>query len=83
MDSVGEIDAFLDEALSHGLGDGHALPSQRDPKVILTYAQSLDARIAGAGGKQLVLSGKESMAMTHRFAAAYIAMPWAGVPLTR
>lgn len=34
--------------------------------VTLTYAQSLDAKIAGEGGKQLILSGKESMAMTHR-----------------
>lgn len=35
------------------------------PWVTLTYAQSLDARIAGVGGKQLILSGKESMLMTH------------------
>jgi 2,5-diamino-6-(ribosylamino)-4(3H)-pyrimidinone 5'-phosphate reductase len=37
------------------------------PYVTLTYAQSLDARIAGVGGKQLILSGKESMVMTHWF----------------
>lgn len=35
------------------------------PKVTLTFAQSLDAKIAGLGGKQLVLSGRESMVMTH------------------
>ncbi|EIW63974.1 bacterial bifunctional deaminase-reductase [Trametes versicolor FP-101664 SS1] len=35
------------------------------PCVTLTFAQSLDAKIAGAGGKQLILSGKESMVMTH------------------
>ncbi|KAI0756248.1 bacterial bifunctional deaminase-reductase [Daedaleopsis nitida] len=35
------------------------------PFVTLTFAQSLDAKIAGAGGKQLILSGKESMVMTH------------------
>ncbi|KAH7102681.1 bacterial bifunctional deaminase-reductase [Auriculariales sp. MPI-PUGE-AT-0066] len=35
------------------------------PHVTLTYAQSLDAKIAGVGGKQLILSGKESMLMTH------------------
>ncbi|KAI0828962.1 bacterial bifunctional deaminase-reductase [Trametes gibbosa] len=35
------------------------------PYVTLTFAQSLDAKIAGAGGKQLILSGKESMVMTH------------------
>lgn len=35
------------------------------PKVTLTFAQSLDAKIAGVGGKQLILSGEESMVMTH------------------
>jgi len=35
------------------------------PKVTLTFAQSLDAKIAGIGGKQLTLSGRESMTMTH------------------
>lgn len=35
------------------------------PHVTLTYAQSLDAKIAGQDGKQLILSGKESMVMTH------------------
>ncbi|KAJ7040351.1 dihydrofolate reductase-like domain-containing protein [Mycena alexandri] len=35
------------------------------PFVTLTFAQSLDGKIAGAGGKQLPLSGPESMLMTH------------------
>ena len=35
------------------------------PNVTLTFAQSLDAKIAGVGGKQLILSGSESMVMTH------------------
>lgn len=35
------------------------------PNVTLTFAQSLDAKIAGVGGKQLILSGRESMVMTH------------------
>lgn len=35
------------------------------PYVTLTFAQSIDAKIAGAGGKQLILSGEESMKMTH------------------
>ncbi|OBZ79045.1 2,5-diamino-6-ribosylamino-4(3H)-pyrimidinone 5'-phosphate reductase [Grifola frondosa] len=35
------------------------------PFVTLTFAQSLDARIAGAHGAQLALSGRESMVMTH------------------
>ncbi|GAA5962071.1 hypothetical protein JCM3765_005511 [Sporobolomyces pararoseus] len=34
--------------------------------ITLTYAQSLDAKIAGKGGKQLILSGKQSMELTHR-----------------
>lgn len=33
--------------------------------VTLTYAQSLDGRIAGKDGTQLRLSGDESMLMTH------------------
>ncbi|KAF7347611.1 Methionine aminopeptidase 2 [Mycena venus] len=40
-------------------------PSTTRPFVTLTFAQSLDGKIAGAGGKQLALSGKESMVMTH------------------
>ncbi|KAG7099694.1 hypothetical protein E1B28_001516 [Marasmius oreades] len=35
------------------------------PHVTLTFAQSIDAKIAGVKGKQLILSGKESMIMTH------------------
>ena len=35
------------------------------PYVTLTFAQSIDAKISGAGGKQLILSGEESMRMTH------------------
>ncbi|RDB28834.1 2,5-diamino-6-ribosylamino-4(3H)-pyrimidinone 5'-phosphate reductase [Hypsizygus marmoreus] len=35
------------------------------PFVTLTFAQSLDAKIAGHHGEQLILSGKESMVMTH------------------
>lgn len=35
------------------------------PYVTLTFAQSLDGKIAGKGGKQLILSGRESMIMTH------------------
>ena len=83
MSPVEEIDAFLDEALSYGQDQEQVPPSGRGPRVVLTYAQSLDARIAGAGGEQLILSGKESMAMTHRSAAAHIPVLRAGAPLTR
>ncbi|GAA5890946.1 hypothetical protein JCM6882_008863 [Rhodosporidiobolus microsporus] len=40
--------------------------SQGRPFVTLTYAQSLDGKIAGPRGKQIRLSGEESMALTHR-----------------
>ncbi|KAJ1968368.1 2,5-diamino-6-(ribosylamino)-4(3H)-pyrimidinone 5'-phosphate reductase, partial [Dispira parvispora] len=36
------------------------------PSVTLTFAQSLDGRIAGTRGQPLRLSGHESMAMTHQ-----------------
>jgi 2,5-diamino-6-(ribosylamino)-4(3H)-pyrimidinone 5'-phosphate reductase len=42
-----------------------AVPPLIRPFVTLTFAQSLDGKIAGAGGKQLALSGHESMVMTH------------------
>ncbi|EGG13175.1 uncharacterized protein MELLADRAFT_114818 [Melampsora larici-populina 98AG31] len=37
----------------------------RRPFVTLTYAQSLDGKIAGVDGRQLRLSGNQSMKMTH------------------
>ena len=40
-------------------------PDTTRPYITLTFAQSIDAKIAGAGGKQLILSGEESMKMTH------------------
>lgn len=48
--------AFLTEALAH---DGS------HPFITLTYAQSLDASIAGPERQQIRLSGEESMLMTH------------------
>jgi 2,5-diamino-6-(ribosylamino)-4(3H)-pyrimidinone 5'-phosphate reductase len=53
--------AFLDEVLAPALAVDYGVR----PHVTLTYAQSLDAKIAGVRGKQLRLSGKESMEMTH------------------
>lgn len=41
-------------------------PYSHRPWVTLTYAQSLDGKLAGAQGSQIQLSGKESKAMTHR-----------------
>ncbi|KAI0248375.1 dihydrofolate reductase-like domain-containing protein [Lactifluus subvellereus] len=44
----------------------HLAPSDSTrPYVTLTFAQSIDAKIAGAGGRQLIISGEESMKMTH------------------
>ncbi|KZT30969.1 bacterial bifunctional deaminase-reductase [Neolentinus lepideus HHB14362 ss-1] len=40
-------------------------PNAHRPHVTLTFAQSLDAKIAGPGGRQVALSGRESMVMTH------------------
>ena len=60
MDTHGQRD-FLASVLSLPL----AAPSPTRPHVTLTYAQSLDGCIAGVGGKQLILSGRESMLMTH------------------
>ncbi|CAA7264850.1 unnamed protein product [Cyclocybe aegerita] len=53
--------AFLLDLLKH---HEEPPPAER-PHVTLTFAQSIDAKIAGAGGRQLILSGKESMVMTH------------------
>ncbi|KAJ3496641.1 hypothetical protein NLJ89_g10456 [Agrocybe chaxingu] len=52
---------FLVNLLKHHEGP----PPTERPHVTLTFAQSIDAKIAGAGGRQLILSGKESMVMTH------------------
>ncbi|KAF9162561.1 2,5-diamino-6-(ribosylamino)-4(3H)-pyrimidinone 5'-phosphate reductase [Actinomortierella ambigua] len=41
------------------------------PFVTLTYAQSLDGKIAGHGGQQLILSGPESMKATHMLRAMH------------
>ncbi|KAG5340920.1 hypothetical protein C0989_012543 [Termitomyces sp. Mn162] len=54
------------ELLTSVLGRYDTLPVPADrPLVTLTFAQSIDAKIAGQHGKQLILSGKESMILTH------------------
>jgi len=45
--------------------DEYSDKKRERPFVTLTFAQSNDGKIAGAHGKQLILSGKESMVMTH------------------
>jgi len=58
-----EPPAFLKQVFPEGIASSTS-PESR-PYVTLTYAQSLDGCIAGASGKQIILSGKESMVMTH------------------
>lgn len=37
------------------------------PRITLTFAQSIDGKIAGVGGEQVAISGKESLVMTHMY----------------
>lgn len=39
--------------------------SSDKPHITVTWAQSLDFKIAGPGGRRVMLSGDESMLMTH------------------
>ena len=61
----GDVEAFLRSVYPADLFD--ATPStRRRPFVTLTYAQSIDGKIAGLRGAQIRLSGDESMVLTHR-----------------
>jgi 2,5-diamino-6-(ribosylamino)-4(3H)-pyrimidinone 5'-phosphate reductase len=73
-----EIGDFLDQVYSHSNFPSEPPTSTAEPIdllacpgcnqrpfVTLTYAQSLDGKIAGADGQQLRLSGNQSMKMTH------------------
>ena len=53
--------AFLVRHLASALKDA----TRARPYITLTWAQSLDAKIAGPGGERVLLSGPESMLMTH------------------
>jgi len=63
--SEDDVQQFLHEIL--------AFPKDNDPRVrvTLTFAQSVDGKIAGANGKQIILSCKESMYMTHLMRAQH------------
>jgi 2,5-diamino-6-(ribosylamino)-4(3H)-pyrimidinone 5'-phosphate reductase len=52
--------AFLSQYLEGIHSNGTARPH-----ITVTWAQSLDAKIAGPGGARVLLSGPESMEMTH------------------
>ena len=54
------VRTFLQNVLSVDPNEGKS-----DIQVTLTFAQSVNAKIAGQGGQQLLLSCKESMIMTH------------------
>ena len=57
--------------------DAHAAKGDAMPFVTLTYAQSLDGSIAGplgGSGPRLMLSGNESMTLTHSLRAAHDAI---------
>ncbi|GAA5831234.1 hypothetical protein JCM3766R1_002977 [Sporobolomyces carnicolor] len=57
---------FLESVYPRHVFGASPVDHAQRPFVTLTYAQSMDAKIAGAGGKQLILSGPESMKLTHR-----------------
>ncbi|KZO96351.1 hypothetical protein CALVIDRAFT_113718 [Calocera viscosa TUFC12733] len=65
--SLSHAQAFLSPLLPGP--PGPSSPSQQNtrvrPHVTLTYAQSLDGKIAAAHGRPLKLSGRESWMMTH------------------
>ena len=46
-------------------------PNPNRPSVTLSYAQSLDGSIAAKAGQGLLLSGEQSMAMTHQLRARH------------
>ncbi|TPX48282.1 hypothetical protein SeMB42_g02675 [Synchytrium endobioticum] len=48
-----------------------SIKDSNSPAVTLTYASSLDALISGRNGQQLLLSGRESMVMTHALRAIH------------
>lgn len=63
-----EPPSFLKTVLAHLSNPD---PSSNYPHVTLTFAQSIDAKIAGKNGQQLLLSGKESMIMTHWYVIVF------------
>lgn len=56
---------FLSGLFNSDNARGRDLEQPQRPHVTLTFAQTIDGYIAGKKGRQLRLSGDESMAMTH------------------
>ncbi|CAE6450162.1 unnamed protein product [Rhizoctonia solani] len=65
MSSTTEPPKFLKSVISARDSAPRTSEQQKRARVTLTYAQSLDAKIAGAGGLPLTISCDESMVMTH------------------
>lgn len=70
LDAFFGADTDLEHVSLYDSSDEHSVPSPiaddpQRPWITLTFAQSLDAKIAGEAGKQLILSGQDSMVMTH------------------
>jgi GTP cyclohydrolase II len=61
------IENLLKRAADHGRQTGR-------PFVTLSYAQSVDGCIAASSGKQLALSGPQSLTLTHKLRAAHDAI---------
>ncbi|KAJ1979763.1 2,5-diamino-6-(ribosylamino)-4(3H)-pyrimidinone 5'-phosphate reductase [Dimargaris xerosporica] len=58
------VESFVSAALALPLASQDSDPAL--PQVTLTFAQTLDGKIAGRQSKPMLLSGPQSMAMTHR-----------------
>ncbi|CAE6502854.1 unnamed protein product [Rhizoctonia solani] len=65
MNSATGPPEFLKSVISARDSAPRTVEQQKRARVTLTYAQSLDAKIAGAGGLPLTISCDESMVMTH------------------
>ncbi|KAK9718741.1 2,5-diamino-6-(ribosylamino)-4(3H)-pyrimidinone 5'-phosphate reductase [Basidiobolus ranarum] len=61
MAGVREAKAFLSSVYQRSEESSH-----KRPYVTLAYAQSLDGKTSGPGGKQVAFSSNESLAMSHR-----------------
>lgn len=71
MSSSLEPPQFLKSVIAKRDAAPRTVEQQKRARVTLTYAQSLDAKIAGAGGKPLTISCDESMIMTHWLVRSY------------
>ncbi|KAG0149121.1 hypothetical protein CROQUDRAFT_721217 [Cronartium quercuum f. sp. fusiforme G11] len=72
ISAIGEfLDTLYNQNTSPGFNQNSNDDINRRPFVTLTFAQSLDGKIAGVDGQQLRLSGNQSMKMTHLMRARH------------